>query len=119
VCVLYKVVLPGLPFFTPTEAGEDRGSVRARHSGRMSYYNNAPRLFTPSPFKITKTSSAVESFGAISDSTGVEALAPQQVNTCHRSRAAYLQHSHPRTYALLRKAEVERQANAAMTLAKP
>jgi hypothetical protein len=63
----------------------------------MSYYNNAPRLHTPSAFKVCKSNLPVESFGAIAG-TDVE-TPPDPVNTCHRSRGTYLQHSHPRTLA--------------------
>ena len=99
-----------------------------------SYYNNGPRIFTPSTLKTTKNFAPVESFGT---STSPVAVAePSPVNTCHRARGVYLQHSHPRahgpsrdhhlspflrslaltvccaclpgTYALLRQAEAEK-----------
>ena len=74
-----------------------------------SYYNNAPRIYTPSPFKTEKQVKPIESFG-----TSMAAMSatppPDIVNTCHRSRGVYMQHSHPRTYAILRKAEAERAA---------
>ena len=62
----------------------------------MSYYQNGPRIFTPSTLKQSKTFMPVESFGSTMEQElrhlGEE---PPVVNTCHRSRFANLQHTHP------------------------
>ncbi len=68
-----------------------------------SYYNNAPRIFTPSSLKTNKSFLPVESFA--SDPVPDTEPPPDVLNTCHRSRAIYLQHTHPYTYSMLRKAE--------------
>ena len=84
----------------------------------MSYYNNAPRFLTPSALKSTKTFSPIESVNlsptpspmssASSDSPVDPFAAANAVNVCHRSRGSNLQHTHPRTYALLRRVEAEK-----------
>ena len=69
-----------------------------------SYYNNGPRIFTPSTLKTSTQFKPIESFGVSTaaslpsspmSSPGAEAP-PDAINTCHRSRGTYLQHSHPR-----------------------
>ena len=67
-----------------------------------SYYNNGPRIFTPSTLKTSTQFIPIESFGTteqLPSPTTTEVQAPDVVNTCHRSRGAYLQQSHPRALA--------------------
>ena len=67
-----------------------------------SYYSNGPRIFTPSTLKTSTQFIPIESFGTTAElpsPTSVEVSAPAEVNTCHRSRGAYLQQSHPRAPA--------------------
>ena len=81
-----------------------RASSAALGLAMSSYYNNGPRIFTPSTFKTTTMFNPIESFGATSptdlaktpETASVESP-PEPLNTCHRSRGAYLQQSHPRT----------------------
>ena len=80
-----------------------------------SYYNNGPRIFTPAALKTSKTFMPLESFGT---SPGVESP-PEAINTCHRSRGQYLQHTHPRTYALLRKHEADKVSKDTIPSPKP
>ena len=68
-----------------------------------SYYNNGPRIFTPSTLKTSKQFKPIESFGVstaeslpTSPMSPPDTEAPPDINTCHRSRGVYLQHSHPR-----------------------
>ncbi|KOO34818.1 hypothetical protein Ctob_015820, partial [Chrysochromulina tobinii] len=70
----------------------------------MSYYNNGPRIFTPSTLRTTKTSSALESFG-VSSSAGIPL--PLVLNPLHARRGSNLQTNYPRTYGLLRQVEKE------------
>ena len=60
-------------------------------SRRMSYYNNGPRIFTPSALKTSKSFVPAESFGPIPDAPPP----PEALNTCHKSRGLYLHHTHP------------------------
>ena len=57
----------------------------------MSYYNNGPRIFTPSALKTSKSFVPAESFGPIPDAPPP----PEALNTCHKSRGLYLNHTHP------------------------
>mmetsp|Transcript_51127 Transcript_51127/g.101740 ORF Transcript_51127/g.101740 Transcript_51127/m.101740 type:complete len:81 (-) Transcript_51127:275-517(-) len=72
----------------------------------MSYYNNAPRLLTPSILKTTKTTAPLES-------VRFEYLEPASsltVNTSHMRRGSSLQYQYPSTYARLRQVEREKAA---------
>jgi len=84
----------------------------------MSYYNNAPRIFTPSALKTTKTSSALESFGIDAGAT-MGLVPPSPVNTCHRSRGSNLQNMYPRTFATLRQVEAEQSEVDYLHLTQP
>ena len=74
-----------------------------------SYYINAPRQFTPMELRADKTNTMTRtSF----ESTQLMATAPLPVavDTTHQSKHANLQHTHPNTYAMLRKAEAAKMA---------
>jgi len=62
----------------------------------MSYYNNGPRIFTPSTLRTTKTSSALESFG-VSSSAGIPL--PLVLNPLHARRGSNLQTNYPSAIA--------------------
>ena len=82
----------------------------------MSYYTNGPRVFTPSDLKTTKKFSMAESVPNFTTPASGE-LPEGPLNTCHRSRGQYLQHTHPYTYAMLRKAEELKAARSQQTAA--
>ena len=76
----------------------------------MSYYSNAPREATPVVFNAGKSTCSIfktnKLTGPIATELPTDSPLPDVVNTCHRSRGSTLQHTHPNTYALLRRREM-------------